>query len=65
MSSRKKTGLRHGLLAMSQALEATSKGFQIIVLDHAGKDVWGGIPLVHVVDDWRNGEALIPADWMI
>jgi hypothetical protein len=49
---------------MSQAVAVTSEGFQIIVLDHAAKSVWGGIPLVHEVDDWRNGLALIPAEWM-
>jgi len=49
---------------MSQAVIATSEGFQIIVLDHAGKSVWGGIPLVHEVEDWRNGLALIPVEWM-
>jgi hypothetical protein len=25
---------------------------------------WGGVPLVHEVDEWRNGLALIPAEWM-
>ena len=38
--------------------------FQVIVLDHAANTVWGGIPLVHEVDEWRNGQALIPAEWM-
>jgi hypothetical protein len=56
--------VRKVFVAMSQALTATSEGFQIIVLDHAAKSVWGGIPLVHEVEDWRNGLALIPAEWM-
>ena len=55
--------VRKVFVAMSQALTATSEGFQIIVLDHAGKSVWGGVPLVHEVDDWRNGSALIPTEW--
>jgi hypothetical protein len=56
--------VRKVFVAMSQALAATKEGFQIIVLDHAGKSVWGGTPLVHEVDDWRNGAALIPTEWM-
>jgi hypothetical protein len=56
--------VRKVFVAMSQAVTATSEGFQIIVLDHAGKSVWGGIPLVHEVEDWRNGLALIPVEWM-
>ncbi len=56
--------VRKVFVAMSQAVTAASEGFQIIVLDHAANSVWGGIPLVHEVDDWRNGLALIPAEWM-
>jgi hypothetical protein len=33
----------------------TSKGLQILVLDHASKDVWGDVD-VHVVEEWRNTE---------
>jgi hypothetical protein len=56
--------VRKVFVAMSKAVAATSEGFQIIVLDHAGKSVWGGVPLVHEVDDWRNSAALIPIEWM-
>jgi len=51
--------------AMSQAVGGSSNGFQVIVLDHALKSVWGGVPLVHEVEDWREeGRALIPSEWM-
>lgn len=56
--------VRKVFVAMSQAVIATSEALQIIVLDHAANSVWGGIPFVHEVDDWRNGLALIPAEWM-
>ncbi len=56
--------VRKVFVAMSQAVAATSEGFQIIVLDHATKSVWGGIQLVHEVEDWRDGLALIPVEWM-
>lgn len=56
--------VRKVFAAMSQAVIAASGNFQVIVLDHAAKSVWGGISLVHEVDEWRNGQALIPPDWM-
>ncbi|ACO32917.1 MULTISPECIES: DUF3732 domain-containing protein [Acidobacterium] len=56
--------VRKVFAAMSQAMSATSDKFQVIVLDHAAKAVWGGVPLVHEVDEWRNGQALIPNEWM-
>lgn len=40
-----------------------SKSLQILVLDHASEDVWGDVDL-HVVEEWRNGKALVPAEWL-
>jgi len=37
-------------------------GLQIIVLDHADEDVWGELPNVHLVEEWR-GNALVPLEW--
>lgn len=45
------------------AATASSKGLQILVLDHASDDVWQGVP-VHEVEEWRNGKALVPAEWL-
>lgn len=36
---------------------------QIIVLDHAGEDVWGGLDGVEVIEEWR-GRALVPSEWI-
>ena len=55
--------VRHILGGMSSAIAQTKNGLQVIVLDHASEDVWGGLPLVHLVEDWREGRALIPAEW--
>jgi hypothetical protein len=41
-----------------------SKGrLQTIVLDHAGGDVWGGLEGVELTEEWRDGRALVPAEW--
>lgn len=39
-------------------------GLQILVLDHASKEVWGDVD-VHIVDEWRDGKALVPRSWLL
>lgn len=41
----------------------TMTGLQILVLDHAGKEVWGDVD-VHLVEEWRDGRALVPRAWL-
>ena len=36
---------------------------QIIVLDHADDDVWGGLSDVQLIEEWR-GSALVPSEWL-
>lgn len=45
---------------------STFKGgdFQIIVVDHAGREIWDGLEGVHLVEEWRNGKKLVPASWI-
>lgn len=40
----------------------TSGRLQIIVLDHADEEVWGGLANVHPVEEWRK-RGLVPAEW--
>lgn len=37
---------------------------QTIVLDHAAGNVWGDIPGIHLVEEWRGPDKLIPQSWM-
>lgn len=43
-------------------VEKTVGRLQIIVLDHADEEVWGGLANVHLVEEWR-GKGLVPDDW--
>ncbi len=45
--------------------EVTAAGsrLQVIVLDHADQDVWGGLAGVNLIEEWR-GRALVPAAWL-
>jgi hypothetical protein len=36
---------------------------QVIVLDHAGEEVWGGLRGVKLIEEWR-GRALVPEAWI-
>ena len=55
--------VRKILNGMATAIQQTNRELQVIVLDHAAEIVWGDLPLVHLVEDWRDGRALIPQDW--
>lgn len=37
---------------------------QVIVLDHASRDVWGEIPGVVGLKEWRDGIKLVPVRWL-
>lgn len=37
---------------------------QTIVLDHAGDSVWGKVPGVSLVEEWRGGLKLVPENWI-
>lgn len=46
------------------AAKGGADGLQILVLDHAGAEVWGGAQDVHLVEEWRDGKALVPSQWL-
>ncbi len=41
----------------------TTGRLQIIVLDHANEEVWGGLQNIHLVEEWR-GKGLVPDSWV-
>jgi Protein of unknown function (DUF3732) len=49
---------------LAEAMKSTQQKLQILVLDHAGSDVWGGIPGVSLVEDWRGSKKLVPVKWL-
>lgn len=48
----------------SSMTEMSQGKLQIIVLDHAAENVWGRISNVHMVEEWRNGNKLVPLNWL-
>ncbi|MDB5657356.1 MAG: hypothetical protein JWQ94_4969 [Tardiphaga sp.] len=47
----------------SEAVSSQGR-LQVIVLDHADEDVWGDIDGVELIEEWRDGRALVPTDWL-
>lgn len=39
-------------------------GLQVIILDHAGPDVWGDIEGVVLAEEWRGVTKLVPDSWL-
>lgn len=54
--------VRRVFSAMGQQVMAAEGRLQIIVLDHADKEVWGSLQGVTLVEEWR-GKKLVPLDW--
>jgi len=52
------------LARVTLAENKEKREFQLIVVDHAGKTVWGDIPGVHLVEEWRGTKKLVPIDWL-
>jgi hypothetical protein len=50
--------------AIQDAIQRAEGQWQAIVLDHASSDVWGDIEGIHVVEEWRAGNKLVPQAWL-
>ncbi len=50
--------------ALELSMSENSRKLQIIVLEHAPKLTWKGIPTVHLVAEWNQENALIPLEWI-
>lgn len=50
---------------LAEGLRRSNNHLQIIVLEHAGKEIWKDIPLTHSVESWDvKGDGLIPDTWV-
>jgi uncharacterized Zn finger protein (UPF0148 family) len=56
--------VRKAFSVINQVVTAANGKLQAIVLDHAPEEVWGGLPGVHLVEEWRGGKYLVPAEWL-
>ena len=50
--------------AIADEVRRSNGRLQVIVLDHAGVDVWGEVETVSLVENWRDGRKLVPDGWL-
>jgi hypothetical protein len=57
--------VRKVFMTLASEVNRTSARLQIIVLDHAGSEVWGEIEGVTLTEEWRDGhQKLVPIEWL-
>lgn len=56
--------IRKAFEVMGQVVLKAEGKLQLIVLDHASRDVWGNIPGVVGLREWRDGVKLVPIKWL-
>ncbi|GAB2468498.1 DUF3732 domain-containing protein [Comamonas humi] len=49
---------------LAKVVEKAEGKLQVIVLDHAPRDLWGDIPGVVGLKEWRDGTKLVPMRWI-
>lgn len=50
---------------LCNVVEAAKGRLQVIVLDHAPREVWGGIDNIAELEEWRDGRKLVPVEWLV
>jgi tetratricopeptide (TPR) repeat protein len=56
--------VRKAFAVMASVVKSAKGRLQLIVLDHAPEDIWGSIPDIVSFEEWRNGKALVPTEWI-
>ncbi|KAB2912599.1 MAG: DUF3732 domain-containing protein [Hyphomicrobiaceae bacterium] len=57
--------VRKVFTVLSNEVNLAKGRLQVIVLDHAAEEVWGGVEKVHLVEHWRAGKKLVPLEWTL
>jgi hypothetical protein len=56
--------VRKAFEVMGSVVLDAKGGLQLVVLDHASRDVWGEIDGVVGLPEWRDGIKLVPMTWL-
>ena len=55
----------HKVFTVLSEMVTKNKGnLQIIILDHASVDLWTDLNNVHLTEEWRGGNKLVPDSWI-
>lgn len=56
--------VRKAFQVMGTVVRGEKEKLQLIVLDHASSEVWGGVEGVVGLPEWRDGTKLVPMEWL-
>jgi hypothetical protein len=56
--------VRKVFAVMGQVVADSEGKLQVLVFDHAPEPVWGDLPSVALVEEWRDGRTLVPEAWL-
>jgi hypothetical protein len=56
--------VRKAFAVMGQVIEESQGALQVLAFDHAPQSVWGNLPMVTLVEEWRSGRTLVPNEWL-
>jgi len=56
--------VRKVFTTIAHVVESAQGRLQVIVLDHAPREVWDRIANVVALEEWRDGMKLVPDDWI-
>lgn len=59
-----KEAVRKIFKAMSDFIEYSNSNLQIIITEHAEEEIWLGIENTKLIERWRNGNKLVPLEWI-
>jgi hypothetical protein len=57
--------VRKVFIALADEVVRSPGRLQIIVLDHADREVWGSVSGVSLIEEWRGGMKLVPEEWIV
>ena len=56
--------VRKAFTTIAHVVQSSKGHLQVIVLDHAPREVWGEVPDVVAFEEWRDGRKLVPMEWL-
>ena len=59
-----KAAVKKIFATLSSYFDSAKSELQIIVTEHADEDVWGEFTNIALIERWRDGEKLVPPEWI-
>jgi Protein of unknown function (DUF3732) len=57
--------VRKAFHVVGTVVGALNGDLQVIILDHAPREIWGDIESTVGLEEWRDGKKLVPVEWLV